>query len=362
MSAKDSARSVVQMERLVEDVVAAVRDMNGLRAVQSFLRRHALGSGRSWDEITSRLRSHLWEGLLKPEDLIELVTALRSRIHKLISVYPVSKEFHAKLWKWATSLKPSEELEKRFPFNLVGEPLEILDTKAQLMATRTNAEGLEVFFTSARVGKRLDEIEIEDISEDVRADYRDADRMYAERIERRQAFDILYIPRDSYQVQIRVDSLASTNRERADEVSDEIERFVLDGTKSGPTAFRALNLFPAIRSIYDDGNAGRLIGLQFDCSTGANRREVMRKVKGTEDLRVEKYHLAGVGEVEIAPYWLVVQLPPSDAAEGAEITLPGTLRNLHKMIPLTTFEVSSFVTETAIENTVSFLAEHVQAE
>lgn len=130
--------------------------------------------------------------------------------------------------------------------------------------------------------------------------------------------------------------------------------------------FLSINLFPAIRSIYDDANAGRLIGLQFDCSTGANRREVMRKVTDDRDLRRdlrrEEYHVAGTNKVDITPYWLSVELrvPHAISSETIELTLPGTIRNLQGAT-LSSFDVSTFGSEAALGHAVNLLFNHVKS-
>ena len=348
----------------VDDAVMALRGMSALRAAQSFLRKHGLSSGRAWEELASRFREHITNDDLDPKDLTGLVIDLRSRLGKLISVYNVSKEVHKLMW--AMALQTGNTLAKgnlsdRFPWTLPEKELEELGTKPRHVFTRTTAEGVEMIFTSARVGKRIDEVGIEDIAEDARTNYSNADRIYAERIERVQAFDIIFIPRNSRLIQIRVDARATTGRERADEMKAVLETVAIARGEITALDFVAINLFPAIRSIYDDADVGRVNGLQFDCSTGTNRREVMRKVTDETDLRREPYHVAGVNEVDITLYWLSVDLevPDEKYPERIELVLPGTIRNLQGQ-PLTAFEVSTFASESAIGHAVEVLFDHVK--
>ena len=228
-------------------VMRALREMGALRAVQAMLRRRSLQSGRSWEEIGASVLGHVVDGRIDRDTLKDLVVDLRSRAQKLISIYRVADDVHAQLWEWCESEHPPHALSERFPFALSADDLARLETKSVLYAKRLTESGYELFFTSARIGTRTEPIEIEDIAADVRANYADADRLYAERIERRQAFDVIFVPRDSKVIQMRVDTSAIRSRDHGDDIRDQLQVQALDGASLAPLFFLPVGLFESAR-------------------------------------------------------------------------------------------------------------------
>lgn len=90
-----------------------------------------------------------------------------------------------------------------------------------------------------------------------------------------------------------------------------------------------VNLFPAIKSIYDDSKQGIVVELGFTTATGSAKHEKMRAHR--KDLRTELFHVGGKKAVSgiISPFRVAVRWQaPSGYSE--ELMLPGSMRQLAK--------------------------------
>lgn len=346
----------------VDATIEVLKHANGLRAVQNFLSDLELRSGVAWDQIRRNLEEHIKNEALTEEDLHDFVIDVHSRAHKLVSLYEVSKKNYSALWEMAKELEDDDNNDVGFPWLLDKDALKELDETPQHVYTRKTENGYELFFTSARMGHDIAEIPIEAIAPKEREKYRDAARMIVERIVRRQAFDVVFIPSDSRMLQIRVDTGNMAAKDR-DSVRVLLEQVVLSTSKIGGAGFQALNLFPAVRSIYDDDNEGRVTALHFNYASGSLTHKIRRTADGQKDLRKDPFHIGGVTKVNkknMLIYFLSAELE-DDVLKDPEpiiVTLPGAVRHLNGQ-PLLSFEVDAFVSEAAIAYAVGVIFDHV---
>jgi hypothetical protein len=343
--------------------INALKHANALRATQSFLSRRGLTSGVAWEFIAQNIETHLANKDLKDADLREFVTDVHSRARKLISVYDVSKKNHDALWKMAKESVDAADDDLGFPFIVSDTDLEDMDDKPQHVHTRKTTDGYEMFFTSARMGQSTEPLSIDAIDPKQRKNFVNA-TLYVERVERRQAFDVVFVPTESRLVQIRVDTggLSAVAR---DNVRTHLETVVLSSTDISGTQFQALNLFRAIRSIYDDDDEGSVTGIQFNHGAGTHSQRMKRTATGHKDIRKDKFHQGGVSKIDKAKmmvYWLSVELENEEleVPEPLIVTLPGAVRNLNGQ-PLLAFEVTAFASEPAIAHAVGVIHKHVES-
>lgn len=91
----------------------------------------------------------------------------------------------------------------------------------------------------------------------------------------------------------------------------------------------AVNLFPAIRALYDDVAQGIVVELGFTTLTGSAKHEKMRAHQ--KDLRSELFHVGGKNAVNghLSPFRVAVRwhAPPGGPEE---LMLPGSMRQLAK--------------------------------
>ena len=347
----------------VEATIAVLRHANGLRALQGYLSGLELRSGVGWEQVQANLALHIENEDLTEEDLHEFVIDVHSRAHKLVSLYNVSKRTQTELWAMAKQAALEDVNDVDFPWLLDAQALEELDETPRHIYTRKTERGYELFFTSARMGHDTDDIPIEAIAPKERPNYQNAARMIVERIVRRQAFDVVFIPADSEEmVQIRVDTGNIAAKDR-DAVRAHLETIVVATAGIKNVAFQPLNLFPAVRSIYDDDDAGRVTALNFNYASGSLTHKVRRTADGQKDLRKDPFHVGGVTRVNkknMMIYFLSVELEDEglEEPEPLVVTLPGAVRHLNGQ-SLQAFEVEAFASEAAIAYAVGVIFDHV---
>lgn len=95
-----------------------------------------------------------------------------------------------------------------------------------------------------------------------------------------------------------------------------------------------VNLFPAIKGLYDDATQGVVVELGFTTLTGSAKHEKMRAHR--KDLRAELFHVGGKKAVSghLSPFRVAVRWQaPSGVLE--ELMLPGSMRQLAKGVSAT---------------------------
>jgi hypothetical protein len=152
-----------------------------------------------------------------------------------------------------------------------------------------------------------DDLIDEDASEDqvkvVAEAMSEYDRIIGTKFKEFTAFDVIGISEDGL-LELRIDFPKGSSKDQCKSVRSNLlaalkDLFGLD------IAVSPINVFPAIRAIYLDNTEGRVVELGFGTSTKSIKNEKMRL---GDDLRQEKYHLAGkvALDVPISPYSLVV--------------------------------------------------------
>ena len=217
----------------------------------------------------------------------------------------------------------------------------------------------EIVFCSIRSSERREPLDRTYLTPNTPARIRNADIFYRD-VVRYQAYDTIFAPNEGTQpIRMAVDTAGSSH-------PDDIERARLGlfdawASALGRTPYhgRPLNLFPAILSLYEDANDGRVTNLHFDCTTQVSRREKVRR-SSREDLRSEAYHLAGSQQVTIAPYRIGVTwkfdsgLPPYES----EAHLPSSLGELHSTRFLDRADFPRFQTREALEFMIQRILHH----
>lgn len=121
-----------------------------------------------------------------------------------------------------------------------------------------------------------------------------------------QAYDVVWVPNNGKIIEVRADFLGNETQETVTNAHQKIYADV--HVKSGSKALIApVDLFPAIKPIYDNSNEGIVIELAFATSTGSTKHEKMRDKDAC--LRKEVYHVNGKAALaaDIEPYRIGVR-------------------------------------------------------
>ncbi len=304
-------------EEKLDQLLRFLEGQNLLRQVQSCLRSQEGPSGRSFDEIARSLKAD-------PQSLDTALPVLEqcaldaaTLSNKDISIVQVGEEVTAACWQ----AEPSAALP-----SAVADALATRPELPSLVGVRDL--GTMRFFIYSVTRRFRDKVEIERewLQDEFRNQLPADARAYSVTDVEEQCFDFVAVVRDTPYVVVGV-TATELGRRLVDPLDDSFA--ALDssfGTTLGlewPLG-TPVDLFPAIRRIYDDGDEGRVVELHFECSAGAIRAEKMRRT--SEDLRQEGYHVAGVEVSEIDPYRIGVRWTRDD--RDVELFLPGVRRML----------------------------------
>lgn len=121
-----------------------------------------------------------------------------------------------------------------------------------------------------------------------------------------------------------------------------------------------INLFPAIKSLYDDQTAGIVVELGFTTATGSSKHEKMRSSRA--DLRHELFHVGGKAAVNgiLTPFRVAVRWVDDDPRIHEEVLLPGSIRMLSSTHPhLDHLVISGALTEEKMQETLQRVVDHL---
>lgn len=116
-----------------------------------------------------------------------------------------------------------------------------------------------------------------------------------------QSFDVVFVPFKGTMVEVRVDSLGGDNQDTLRTAHQHLYADI--HSKSGSSQLISpVDLFAAIKPMYDDKNEGSVIELAFATTTGSIKHEKMRDKDAC--LRKEVYHVNGKAalKADIEPY------------------------------------------------------------
>lgn len=123
-----------------------------------------------------------------------------------------------------------------------------------------------------------------------------------------------------------------------------------------------INLFPAIKSLYDDQAAGIVVELGFTTDTGSSKHEKMRSSRA--DLRQELFHVGGKAAVNgiLTPFRIAVRWADDVQRTHEEVLLPGSIRMLSSAHPhLDHMVLSGALTEAKMQVTLQRVVDHLPA-
>jgi hypothetical protein len=352
-----------QMSDAVSRILEELQRLGALRPTQAFAREHEIPSARSWDALAESVVTAAAGEDLDTDALLEFFALLRCSARKSFTLYAAEEEDIEALQHFVDEAhEEADEQWEGFPVPIDEGELDEADEKPTLAGVVACGDGHCLVYCSRRTFNAREDVPIDAIRREHRRDFRNA-RLIAERRITFQAFDCVYVPNDAESpIQIRIDA---QHVRTADvyEYRRRVEAALCETMGWSADALTPLNLFPAVRSIYDDYDEGRIIEIHHECTTGASRRESMRRTNDASvDLRDEAYHVAGSTAVKgIDPYRISVEWVLDDNRSVAA-TLPGTLRMLHASEPLYILEIEGFPEDSDVDHVLDAISRHVEDE
>jgi hypothetical protein len=305
----------------LEDVFRQLEKFGSLRELQRVLRAHQTISGRSFTDIRDNIWAQededAWEAV---RDYAAQVLVFGSKSFQLLSVSRDVKQTARAFAEARDSLSPENVLD-------LGE--DESEARQRFVGILYDQSSLTLIFRSKKTFTKNTPIEEDWVLPEHRGRVAEADEAYLVEAIKVSVVETLEIPYGARHGSVRVVTTLDgySAEERPDAAAQRLVSLAAQILEVDEDDFSSVDLFPAIRNIYDDGAEGRVVEMHFDCSTGAGRTEKMRR--STTDLRREAYHIAGVHAATINPYRISVRWE-SPRIGRADVTLPGIRRMLHQ--------------------------------
>lgn len=182
-----------------------------------------------------------------------------------------------------------------------------------------------------------------------------------------QSFEVIRYNRANGILELRVEDYIGADTIHAMQALNEKANEILSLTLgSGIHLSGCRNLFPAIRSIYENSDEGMVVELGFTTATGSAKHEKMRANR--TDLRKELFHVGGKKAINgaLTPFRIAVKWPINGQRGHAlqeEVLLPGSIRQLASGTPfLDHMVLSGVLTESMMQDVVARVLTYLPSE
>lgn len=270
-------------------LVQSMKERMPWRVASHVMKEAGFVPGHGWDRTIEKMNDPTFE-----VDEKELISALEEHVlggEKYVTLIKTKSEAAENLKQHYTSCDlPKSQAQDIFPMSLSAEELKDVEFNVVPIRVIQSEAGTAVVFSSIRFFASKEEITADDLPEDSDFIFRDFDEIIGYRNRRVQAFDVAWIPKNGDTVEIRVDYPAGMKKDIAAAVHQQIAQKLSDdlGTVS---LGEPVNLYPAIKTVYENNTEGEIVELAFSTTTGSVKHERMRRQRTC--LRKEEYHVGG---------------------------------------------------------------------
>jgi hypothetical protein len=314
------------------------------------LKSEGLDRAQGWNRTLTRVADGD-EQYDEKED--ELQDALEEHImcgEKIVQLFEMEEAEIAVLRARALGLGvPEGPFSAAFPILLTEDQLAPHRGAAPILASVVNYDdGVAVVLASTRYLTTRETVMVAELTDEAANELAGFNELIGVRHQRLEALDVLWIPDDGRYVEVRVDyPFGMHHRHGILALNQAKARF--DQLLQCNLNLSHVNLFPAIKSLYEAQGDGAVVELGFMVAGSAQKLEKTRK--GEQCCRDEAYHLGGVGALDapiqvyrISVLWHVDL--GEDVSTAPEVSIRGNSSH--------TAEVNPFMGEMVIRNCARF--------
>lgn len=329
-------------------------------------RRYSLPTAQGWDRLLSKLEidNHETDKALTKcrleQTLFDIFKETLTVGNRAVRVFDINEEHLPDFYNFFKQASPEPSIYLDSYPNPADELELRADVSTDLYLVDNAASDDESSITLTFCGRRnIEERETRDrteIGSDVINSFgwQSYDEFILIRRKPIQAFEVVRLDTKRSLVEIRVENkMGSDSGIALDNIIAKFTRMLFQEVGLGFNLMSPKNLFPAIKSIYDDASEGIVAELGFTTETGSAKHEKMRTSRS--DLRTELFHAGGKAAVGgfIAPFRLGVRWSHPNQRPQIEALLPGSIRQLSSPNPiLDHMMISGAVTEDVMRNTI----------
>lgn len=266
---------------------------------------NGVARGRGWQGTTEKLLDKKETPAGKLDGLLEALSEHQLASEKLVTLYEASDTTMADIRnKLKSANSSSGEMQSAYPFLLGDLELEKLPLgQPVLLAVKEFEGGIGAVLGSVRARRERETLDLCNFADGTASALSIYDEVVGLKLIRHQAFDVIWIPGSGNYFDLRIDCPRNTQ----EDVARGAQLTAMEAFRKmvGFDPFKKpLNLFPAMKKMYDEVSEGRVVELAFGTTTRSIKQERMR-ISG-DCLRDELYHRGGKEKLKtpVNPYKL----------------------------------------------------------
>lgn len=320
------------------EIFDLLRDRFQFAQVRDLLKRSDFSVSQGWENSRVKIEEQLVE--FDDDDAEETFSEiLRNLIlygEKTIRLYPIAKKEMQQLRSVFSKMQPTAgAAASAYPGVVDSAALSALPLRPSICALEDD-ELPSIVLTGRTYLTSRDEFEVDELDDDVRAEFLEYDRLIAVRRTPVQYFDVvaLHPTQNLLEIRLGTEGIGSkSDIERRIKAAKSKINSVVE-TKTGISGILAnfKNVFPAISALYGEssGSVKRLGGVT---STASVKDEKMRSRK--DDLRTEAFHKTGTSAVPAFSKFSICKCWESETGIGhIELEIPGAISTASQQNPV----------------------------
>lgn len=352
------------------DYLKLIRTRITFPLMQEYCALQGLPTSVGWDKLQGKLEE---EARHSKKRSLEIDNALAVIYRKTIPLgerairfYKLEAEAVVPVRNYLKGLKPEESpFTEKYPLPLTEAALKRVRSGLHLCEVSSSDTGVSLVFCGKRlVEERVDRTR-DEINEEAlrRFGWDDYDEFVF--IKRRyvQSYEVVRLDTTNKLIDIRVEQHVGIDTGNSlHQLQSKVNDLLATKFNANYQQVSAVNLFPAIKKLYDAASEGVVAELGFTVDTGSAKHEKMRN---NLDLRKELFHTGGkkaVGGV-ITPYRIAVRWNDPNHRVSEEALLPGSIRQLGSGVPhLDHAVLSGALTEARMQVLADRIIKHLPAD
>jgi hypothetical protein len=317
--------------------------------MQAYCNKYKLPTAQGWDKLRDKLDEESERSVERAKEIANVLEVIfRETIpvgDRAIRVFKAERDVIAELIAYFIDVEPeSSEYQTTYPAPLSGEKLREVAGQPQLCAIIKSEDlsSLNLVLCTRRVVEERDPRTKEQMGDELLNKYGwgSFDEFIFVKKRYVQSYEIVHLNSRSELIEIRVEDHSGNDASYAlGRVQEKFNELLAGKFGMNHQLIKCVNLFPAIKNVYDDATEGMVVELGFTTDTGSAKNEKMRQA----DLRKELFHMGGKAAVKdiITPFRLAVRWPKAETRLQEEVLLPGSIRQLGGDPPFLDFLVLS---------------------
>ena len=256
---------------------------------------------------------------------------------KYVRFYDVEEKVVGSFYSNIAEMEVEESVFSRsFPYSVTGKELASVEANTPILCSIEKfSSGIALIYSSNREHQIRERIDTDSMSAVVSKAFEGYAQVIGVKAIRKQAFDVIWVPNNGGPIEIRVDAQACHFFDIAT-ATHEVLRQEFNNLVKKNVLGKPLNLFSAIKNLYDEEGEGGVVEMAFMAGTASHKHETMRKSRTC--LRKEKFHEAGVvaldGDIHPHLISIVWSYPFTvDHVSYPELDLRGAYRIVDQLEP-----------------------------